>query len=150
MTDDGPDPIFDPGELRHPKLQAFAVWTSRVSVLAETVRAPVDLNLALTPEECMLLDLRKPSPWESDAVSVAHAVVQGARDQSLERLEQQVANWISEDRENWPVVRLALIEPWLERPGSWSAHTPEWVRILAASATTAYENQQPGQPHPPD
>jgi hypothetical protein len=49
-----------------------------------------------------------------------------------------------------PVVRLALIEPWLERPGIWSEHTPEWVGILAASATAAQENQQPGRRPPAD
>jgi hypothetical protein len=38
------------------------------------------------------------------------------------------------DPENWPVVRLPLIDPWHERPGIWSEETPEWVRILGAIA----------------
>ena len=41
---------------------------------------------------------------------------------------------LEEDPENWPVSCLPLIEPWQERPGVWSEETPEWIRILGASA----------------
>ena len=47
------------------------------------------------------------------------------------------------DPENWPVVRLPLIDPWHEGPGIWSEETSEWVRTLGAVATAAHEKYDP-------
>ena len=72
------------------------------------------------------------------------------REETESGLEELLAAWMSEDRENWPVLRLTLIDPWQERPGIWSEHTPEWIRILATSATTAQEKYGPIERHPTD
>jgi hypothetical protein len=65
----------------------MAAW---IAVLAEMVRERKALNLALTPEERMLPDLRMPWPWECDAVSVAQAVVHDARNAAVQRLAEQL------------------------------------------------------------
>ena len=41
------------------------------------------------------------------------------------------------------MLRLTLIDPWQERPGLWSAETPEWVRTLGTIATTAHAKYDP-------
>jgi hypothetical protein len=41
------------------------------------------------------------------------------------RGEELIATWLGEDRENWTVFLLTLAVPWQERPGIWSAQTPE-------------------------
>lgn len=136
-------PIFDPAELTHPTLQEFAIMAAWMSVLAETVQDLEDLNADLTPEERALPDSAMPWPWEFDPVSVALYVVQIHREEAERGLEELLAAWIGEDRENWPVLRLTLFDPWQERPGIWSEHTPEWIRILATCATTAQEKFGP-------
>jgi hypothetical protein len=69
--------------------------------------------------------------------------VQHTRQASERDFEELVATWLGEDRENWPVLCLTLIDPWQERPGIWSEQTPEWVRTLGAIATTAHEKYDP-------
>lgn len=142
--------ITDPGQLTHPKLRKFAVLAAWISVLAETVRELEDLNIDLTPEERQLPTFDKPWPWEFDAVSVAQVVVQWNREEAELGLEELLAAWMSEDRENWPVLRLTLIDPWQDQPGIWSEHVPEWVRTLATSATTAQEKFDPIERRPAD
>ena len=70
---------------------------------------------------------------------VARSLVQGFREESETSLEDLLATWLSEDRENWPVLCLTVIDPWHERPGIWSEETPEWVWIPGRIATTAHE-----------
>jgi hypothetical protein len=137
--------IFDPVQLTHPKLQELAVSAAIVSVLAETVQELEELLVDVPPEARAMPDFSTPWPWEIDAVGIAHFVVQGQRQEGERFLEEQLSAWLGEDRENWPVLRLTLIDPWQERPGIWSEHTPEWVRILATSATTVHENEGRGQ-----
>src|SRR5687767_5652390 len=104
--------IFDPAELTHPTLQEFAIMAAWISVLAETVQDLEDLNADLTPEERALPDSAMPWPWEFDPVSVALSVVQLHREEAESGVEELLAAWMSEDRENWPVLRLTLFDPW--------------------------------------
>jgi hypothetical protein len=57
-----------------------------------------------------------------------------AREAAERSLSALVASWLAEDPENWPVLRLSLIDPWEERPGVWSEETAEWIRVLGAIA----------------
>jgi hypothetical protein len=45
--------------------------------------------------------------------------------------------------EQWPVLRLTLIDPWKEMAGIWSENTPEWVRTLGTIAITAHVKYDP-------
>jgi hypothetical protein len=58
-------------------------------------------------------------------------------------LEELVAIWLGADGENWPVLRLTLIDPWKELAGVWSEETPEWVRTLGTIASTAHVKYDP-------
>lgn len=142
--------IYDPIQLTQPRLQEFAAMAAWISVLAETAQELEDLLAGVPPEERQLPDFSTPWPWQFDDLAIAHFVVQGSREDGEQLLAEQVAAWIAEDRENWPVFRLTLIDPWQERPGLWSDETPEWVRILAACATTLQEQQSPVEPRPAD
>src|SRR4051794_14351487 len=126
-----------PVQLTHPKLQEFAVMAAWLSVLAETARELEDLLADVPPEERQLPDFRTRWPWYFHDLAITHFVVQGSREEGEQLLAEQLAPWIAEDRENWPVVRLTLIDPWQERPDLWSEETREGVRILVTCATTA-------------
>jgi hypothetical protein len=65
-------------------------------------------------------------------------------------LEELVANWLGEDPENWPVLRMTVIDPWKELAGVWSENTPEGVRILGTIATTAHVMDDPFGRRPPE
>jgi hypothetical protein len=58
-------------------------------------------------------------------------------------LEELIATWLGEDRENWPVFCLTLNNPWKDLAGLWSETTPEWIRILGTIATTAHVKYDP-------
>lgn len=135
--------IYDPGQLTHPTLREFAVMAAWISVPAETIQELEDLNVDLTLEERALPDFRKPWPRDFGAVSLAQFVVTMNREEAEKGVEELLAAWLSEDRENWPVLRLTLIDPWQERPGIWSEQTPEWVRILATCVSTEQEKYAP-------
>jgi len=69
--------------------------------------------------------------------------MQQLREAAEQSLEELVTAWLDEDRENWPVFLLTLVDPWHERPGIWSEQSPEWVRTLGRIATTAHETYDP-------
>jgi hypothetical protein len=81
---------------------------------------------------------------------VALSVVQHTRQAREESLEELAASWLGEDPENWPVLRLTVIDPWKELAGVWSVEIPEWVRTLGTIATTARVKYGPcgGRPTP--
>jgi hypothetical protein len=62
------------------------------------------------------------------------------RQAAMHSLENLMASWLGEDPENWPVLRLSLLDPWQERPGVWSEETPEWIRVLGAVAHEAVDS----------
>ena len=74
--------------------------------------------------------------------------MQDFRHESEQSLVELLATWLGEDRENWPVFCLTLVDPWQERPGIWSEETPEWVRIVGRIATKAHETYDPFGRHP--
>jgi hypothetical protein len=135
--------IYDPARLTHPRLREFAVVAAWIATVAESANDLEDLLIDVPPEERVLPDYSTPWPWDVDVFVVALSIVQHTRDASEEGLEELIATSLSEDRENWPVFRLTLVDPWLDRPGIWSEQTPEWVRTLGTIATTAHEKYDP-------
>jgi hypothetical protein len=136
-------PIYDPAQLTHPKLLECALMAAWISTVAAAQRDLEDLHIDVPPEERELPDFSTPWPWEFDSFVVALSVVQETREAAEQSLEELVATWLGEDPENWPVLRLTLIDPWKELAGIWSAETPEWVRTLGTIATTAHVKYHP-------
>ena len=91
----------------------------------------------------MLPDFRTPWPWDFDSFVVALSVMTHTRDAAEQSLEELVAIWLGEDPENWPALRLTVIDPWTELAGIWSADAPEWVRTLGTIAITAHVKYDP-------
>ena len=135
--------ISDSAQLTHPKLRECAVVAACIATLAEAVNDLEDLLIDVPPEERILPNYSTPWPWDVDSFVVALSIVQETRPASERNLEDLVATWLGEDRENWPVFCLTLVDPWQERPGIWSAETPEWVRTLGTIATTAHVKYDP-------
>src|SRR4051812_44137473 len=136
--------IDDPGPLTHPTRQAFAVMAAWLSVLAGTGQELEELLAGVPREDRHLSEFRTPWPWVFHELAIALSVVQGSRAQRKQVLAEQLAAWIAEDRENWPVVRLTLIDPWQEEgSGLWSDETPEWVRMLGTVGQSVHEEHAP-------
>ena len=135
--------IYDPVRITHPRLREFAFQAAWISTVAEAANDLEDLLVDVPPEEPLLPDFSTPWPWEFDSMAIAHDIVQRTRAAAAQSLEELLAGWLGEDRENWPVLRLTLIDPGQEPPGLWSADTPEWVRTLGTIATTAHETDGP-------
>jgi hypothetical protein len=136
-------PIYDPVQLTHLRLRGFAIIAAWISTVAESAHDLEDLLIDVPPEERMLPDYSTPWPWEFDSLVVAISLVQDFREEAEQSLEDLLATWLSEDRENWSVLCLTVIGQWKERPGIWSEETPEWVRIFGRIATTAHEKYDP-------
>ena len=136
-------PIYDPAQLTHPKRLEFAIQAAWISTVAAAQRDLEDLLIDVPPEERELPDFSTPWPWEFDSFVVALSVVQETREAAEQSLEELVATWLGEDPENWPVLRLTLIDPWKELAGIWQENTPEWVRTLGTIATTAHVKYDP-------
>ncbi len=142
-------PIYDPAQLSHPRLRAFAVVAAWIATLAESANDLEDLLIDVPPTERVLPDYSTPWPWDFDSFVVALSAVQHMREAAEKSLEELVATWLGEDRENWPVFCLTLVDPWQERPGIWSEETPDWVRTLGKIATNAHEKYDPFRRRPP-
>ena len=142
--------IYDPAQLTHPTLREFAVMAAWISVVAQTVQELEERTIDLSPEERALPDLSTPWPWAFDPLRVAHVLVQMNRGEAASGLVELLAAWMGDDRENGPVWRLTLIDPWQEPAGIWSAQTPAWIRILAGCAATAPATYGSIKPHPTD
>ena len=95
--------IYDPAQLTLPKLQEFAVVAAWIATLAESAGDLEDLLIDVPPEERVLPDFSTPWLWDFDAFVVALSVVNHLREASEQSLEELVAAWPGEDRENWPV-----------------------------------------------
>jgi hypothetical protein len=131
--------IYDPAQLRPPTLRECAYQAAWIATVAEAASDVEDLLVDLPPEERVLPDYSTPWPWDFDPFVVALSVMTHTRQAAELSLAAQVSTWLEEDPENWPVLRLTLIDPWQERPGIWSEATPEWVRTLGDAAATARE-----------
>ncbi len=95
-------------------------------------------------------NVRTPWPWEFDFIAVALAVVKTHRNESVHALEELLATWLGEDRENGPVFQRTLLAPWQERPGIWSEDTPEGIRTFATIAERAHAKHGPFDRRSPD
>ena len=130
--------IYDPVQLPHSRLREFAYQAAWIATVAEAAGDLEDLLVDVPPEERVLPDYSAPWPWDFDSFVVALSVMTHTREAAQQSLAALVATWLGEDPENWPVLRLTLIDPWQERPGIWSEETPEWVRTHGAIAATAH------------
>ena len=137
------EPIYDPVRITHSRLREFAYQAAWIATVTEASSDLEDLLVDVPPEERVLPDFSTPWPWDFDPFVVALSVMNHTREASEQGLEELVATWLGEDPENWPVFRLAFIEPWQERPGIWSEDAPEWVRTLGRIAATAHETADP-------
>ena len=126
--------IYDPAGLRHPTLRECAYQAAWIATVTEAANDLEDLVVDVPPADRVLPDYSTPWPWDVDSFVVAHSVMTHARQNAEQSLENLLASWLGEDPENWPVLRLSLIDPWQERPGVWSEETPEWIRVLGAVA----------------
>jgi len=142
--------IYDPAQLTHPKLQELAVMAAWIATVAEASNDLEDLLIDVPPAERVLPDFSTPWPWDFDSFVVILSIVQETRQASEQGLEELVATWLGEDRENWPVFCLTLVDPWQERPSIWSEDTPDWVRTLGAIAATAHAKYDPFGRRPPE
>jgi hypothetical protein len=95
------------------------------------------------PEERVLPDFSMPWPWDFDAFVVALSVVNHMREAAEQSLEELLASWLGEGPENWPVLRLMVIDPWKDLAGIWTENTLEWIRILGTVAATAHVKYDP-------
>ena len=109
-------PLSDPAQLLHPRLREFAIVAAWISTVAGTAHDLEDLIIDVPPEERVLPDYSTPWPWSFDSLAVALSLVQDFRHESKQSLEALLAIWLSEDRENRPVLCLTLVDPWQERP----------------------------------
>ena len=132
--------IYDPAQLRHPTLRECAYQAAWIGTVTEAANDVEDLLIDVPPQERVLPDFSTPWPWDFDSFVVSLSIMNQTRAVAEQSLAALVASWLSEDPENWPVLRLSLIDPWQERPGVWSEETPEWIRILGA---IAYETADP-------
>ena len=111
------DLILRPVQLTHPRLRAFSIHTAWIATVTECLNDFEDLLVNVPPDERVLPDFSTPWPWACDSFIVVYSVAKETRDAAQEGLEESVAAWLGEDPENWPVLRMTLIDPWQERPG---------------------------------
>jgi hypothetical protein len=135
--------LYDLAQLTHPRLREFAVVAAWISTIVAAGEDLEDLLSDVPPEERVLPDYSTPWPWDFDPLVVALKVVQLNREAAESGLEELVATWLGEDPENWPVLRLTLIDPWKDLAGLWSEKTPEWIRTLGTIATDAHVKYDP-------
>jgi hypothetical protein len=126
--------IYDPAALRHPTLRECAYQAAWIATVADALNDVEDLLVDVPPQDRVLPDFSTPWPWDFDSFVVALSVMNHARQNAEQSLENLLASWLGEDPENGPVFHLTLVDPWQERPGVWSEETPEWIRILGAVA----------------
>jgi hypothetical protein len=135
--------IDDPAQLSHARLCEFAVVAAWISFIVAADEDLEDLLSDVPPEERVLPDFSTPWPWDLDSLVVALKVVQLNREEAESGLEELVATWLGEDPENWPVLRLTVIDPWKELADLWSETAPEWLRTHGTIATCAHVKYDP-------
>ena len=104
--------ISDPMHIQHPQLQQFAGHAAYFAKSAEAIADLNDLCDDLPDEE--RFEPARHEGWYEDADSVAvavHCLVTTYRE-CLKFLEEMISIWLTEDPENWPVLRLVLLDPW--------------------------------------
>jgi hypothetical protein len=135
--------IYDPAQLSYARLREFAVVAAWISFIVAADEDLEDLLTDVPPEERVLPDFNTPWPWDVDSFVVALSAVQHMREAAERGLEELAPTWLGEDPENWPVLRLTVIDPWKELADLWSETTPEWLRTLGTIATCAHVKYDP-------
>ena len=133
---------YDPARIAHPKLREFAFQATWISVVTEAANDLEDLNVDVPRAERLLPDFSTPWPWEFDSVALAVSIIRHDRQAAEQNLEERLAGWLRDDPDHWPLFQLTVIDPWQERPGIWSADTPEWLRTLGAIGETAHARHE--------
>jgi len=136
------DPILDPVRIKPVKLREFAFQAAWIATATEAADDLAELVDEVPAEGPALPDFSTPWPWEFDSVALAVIVMRHNRDDAAQRLEAQLARWLSEHPENWQLVRF-LIDPRHVQPGIWREDTPDWLRVLGTIGATAYARYEP-------
>jgi hypothetical protein len=110
--------IYDPAQLSHPWLREFAIGAAWIATLAESANDLEDLLIDVPLEDRVLPDYSTSWPWDFDSFVAALSVMNHAREAAEQGPEELVATWLGEDRENWPVLCLTLVDQWQGHPAS--------------------------------
>jgi hypothetical protein len=106
--------ISDPTQIDHPDLREFAVMANGVAKLEDAVGVREEFVVDLVDEE-QRSDLE---PWEDDPLEVAWSVMYANFEAADQEVEARVTEWLAQDPEPWPIVRLGVRDPWPEHPGA--------------------------------
>ena len=131
--------ISDPVQIQHPRLQELAWQGAYYAKIAEAI-ADLEMLCDDLPEQERYEPVPRPG-WheDADALDVAlHALVI-AYQQGCLLFEDQIAIWLAEDPENWPVLRLVILDPWRDPIARWHPDAPGWLRVLGSCAESAQE-----------
>ena len=101
----------DPTQIDHPDLRGFAVQACSVAKLEETVGVLEELVVDLVDEE----QRSDREPWEEDPLEVALSVLTANFEAADQELEARVTDWLAQDPEHWPILRLVVLDPWQEQ-----------------------------------
>ena len=96
----------------------------------------------MPPDERVLPDFSTPWPWACDSFIVVYAVAKESATSLKKGLEESVATWSGGGSRGRARVANDGSIP-AERPGIWSAETPEWIRTLGTVAGTHTTNTNP-------
>ena len=86
---------------------------------------------------------REGSHEDADPLDVARHSQISAYQETLLAFEEHIASWLADDPENWPVLRLVLLDPWRDSQHHWREDAPGWLRVLGSSAESAQEKFGP-------
>ena len=135
--------ISNPTHVDNPELRELAIHAAWVAKLEDAVAILEDLVFAAdNDEEEIELDADL-EPWEEEPLAVALDVVRANAEEADRVLEGRVTEWLAQDPEHWPIFRLAVLDPWQERPGQWRDDVPGWVLSLGSDTIIAHFQQDP-------
>ncbi len=135
--------ISDPMQIQHPVLRHFAFQAAFLAKLAEAIEELEDLCDDLPAEERYDPVYREGWYEDVDTVAVAMHFIAKSYAESEKAFADRIAGWLAEDPENWPVLRLVLLDPWSDPVYYWHRHAPDWLRVLAGSAERVREKFGP-------
>jgi hypothetical protein len=135
--------ISDPTQVNNPELRELAIQAAWVAKLEDAVAVLGDLVFAVDNDEAETEPDPDLEPWEEDPLVVALDVVLANAEEADRSLEERVTAWLAHDPEHWPIFRLAVLDPWQERPGQWQDDVPGWVLSLWSNTIIAHVQQDP-------
>jgi hypothetical protein len=134
--------ITDPSHVDNSELRDLAIQAAWVAKLEDAVEILEDL--VFDEDDAGADELTaNPQPWEEAPLAVALDVVRASFEETDRVLEERVTTWLAQDPEHWPIFRLAVLDPWQERPGQWRNDVPGWVLSLGSNTIIAHFQQDP-------